>query len=317
MGDLGQVRVQVAVAVEVASTARPRCAARGASRPRGRRRASRGPARGRTCSGAEHGRVLGDHAGVLRLGEDVERPAHAQRGGSLEHTQVEFPPDDGRHVEHLDRVVGQVGHAPAQQGADLLRDSAGRVVGDHACHLTEEERVAAGRHVQASDERARRIGAGGPREIGLNLVEAQPLERDARGHAGELGERLGPLVLVEPRARGRRRRSARARRRRPRWRTAASPARRRRRRAGRPAGRSAAAPSRSPRGTGRRRRTTGSARSRIGGLAGGSREPLEVAPQRPTRLDPGPVGGRTALFPSSARPLPASRARRPPARAPA
>ena len=64
--------------------------------------------------------ILGDHARVLGLGEDVEQPRHIEPDGPLEHAQVELAADDGGHVQHLDRAVGQVGHASSQEGPDLL-----------------------------------------------------------------------------------------------------------------------------------------------------------------------------------------------------
>ena len=149
-------------------------------------------------------RVLGDHAGLGRLGEDIEQLCDPELGRLLEHPQLELPPGNGRHAQRRDRVSGEVGEPAAQQHADLFGDRPDRI-DDVALvsealrlhqpqHLTEEERVAAREHVQARGRRLRHLLTGHALDVCLDVLDVEARERQPRAEPGELPEKLRTLV---------------------------------------------------------------------------------------------------------------------------
>ncbi len=262
------------------------------------------------CVSPRERRILRDHAGVARLGQHVQKARDAHPAGSLEHAKVELATDDGGNPQGLDRVLGQVGDATPQERADLLRNATHRIEGGapveqgivrhQAYHLAEEERIPPGEHVEAGGRGTRSVPARDPREIRLDLVHAQPLERDTRGHPDQFGERLRTFVQpglalavgADDKDRG----------------VGDRLANEPQHHEGRGVGRVKVIQDDYERSG--LRRVDQELRDRveqteadglwIDRLARAGREPLEVSAERPDRLDPGPVGGRAALLPAAA-----------------
>jgi hypothetical protein len=98
-------------------------------------------------------RVLQQHAGGDRLGDQVEQPRRAQPARQLEDPQVELAADDGGDAQHRARLRREAADAAADQRPDLLgharqglggvRRPAWGVGREQARDLLEEERVAA------------------------------------------------------------------------------------------------------------------------------------------------------------------------------
>ena len=64
---------------------------------------------------------LGDDAQRHCVAKDVEEPGRSQPARALEQIQIELPSDDGGDAENRHRLTGQVGHAAADQRANLRR----------------------------------------------------------------------------------------------------------------------------------------------------------------------------------------------------
>jgi hypothetical protein len=58
---------------------------------------------------------------VLEEDQDVDEPGRSQPARALEQIQIELPSDDGGDAENRHRLTGQVGHAAADQRANLRR----------------------------------------------------------------------------------------------------------------------------------------------------------------------------------------------------
>jgi hypothetical protein len=249
------------------------------------------------------GGVLRDDARVAGLVEHLEQPGDLEPARPLEHAQVEVAADDGGQAERLDGVRAEVGHAPAQEGADLLRDPRVAVPepvwADQANDLAEEERIAAGERVQALGEGAVRPSAGHSGQVRLDLVDVEAAKRDPGGLADQLGERLRALVqLGLALAVGADEHDGR-----PRRRLAHEPQHHERGGVGGvdvveddEQGAAGGGLDEELRDGVEQPEAGGLG---VDGLAGPSREALGVAAERTNRLDPGPVGRRTAALPAA------------------
>ena len=149
-------------------------------------------------------RVLVDHTRVRGLVEHVEEPRHAEVGGPLERLQLKLAPGHGRDAQRPDRIRREIREPAAEQHPDLLRDRphglaalVRQALGLHEPqHLAQEERVAAGQHVQPRGRGARGLLTRHALDVRLDVVHLEPLQRQPRPEARQLREQLGALVQL-------------------------------------------------------------------------------------------------------------------------